>query len=283
MNDRIKDTFDKIHAEDELKNHTKEFLLKKTHSYKKRTFFSYKPQFAIVCFLFLLIGISYTYYTPVITISLDINPSIELRINRLDKVIAADAYNEEGAVILSSLNIYHQDYIDALNKILEDNYIKPYLTKEQLTTITVFGKNQKKCDQMLANVTSCTASYQNVCCSLGRPEEVAKAHEAGLSFGKYRAFLEFQALDPEITTEDVQGLSMRQIRDKIDALSSELDTSDDNTNNTTTKENEQNSNYEKECGYGNGNGNGCGHKYGKGNGKGKGNGWWKKNSQQNQK
>lgn len=31
------------------------------------------------------------------------------------------------------------------------------------------------------------------------PEEVASAHETGLSCGKYRAFLELQLLDPDIT------------------------------------------------------------------------------------
>ena len=36
------------------------------------------------------------------------------------------------------------------------------------------------------------------------------AHKAGLSVGKYRAFLELKAKKPEITPEEVQGLTMRQ-------------------------------------------------------------------------
>ena len=33
--------------------------------------------------------------------------------------------------------------------------------------------------------------------------------------GKYRAFLEAQAQNPDLTTEDVQGMTMREIRDLI--------------------------------------------------------------------
>lgn len=240
MNDRIKDAFDKIHAEDELKSRTKEFLLKETNAYRKKTTFSYKYWFAITCFLFIVLigGSYYTYYTPIITISVDVNPSIELGINQFDKVIMVESYNEDGNIILSSLNIYNLHYIDALNKILTDKNMESYLTPEQLATITIFGKNKKKQNKMLTKVSLCTASYQNISCTSGRPEEVAAAHAVGLSCGKYRAFLELQALDPEITPEDVQGLTMRQIREKINALSTD----------TTTENKEQNW----------GNGTGCG-------------------------
>ena len=40
-----------------------------------------------------------------------------------------------------------------------------------------------------------------------------------MSVGKYRAFLELQALDPSVTAEEVQSMSMREIRDRIAALS----------------------------------------------------------------
>lgn len=56
------------------------------------------------------------------------------------------------------------------------------------------------------------------------------AHEAGLSFGKYRAYLELKELDPEITPDDIRDLSMREIQDMIDSLSGEDSaSSDENT------------------------------------------------------
>ena len=60
---------------------------------------------------------------------------------------------------------------------------------------------------------------RNAYCYCAHPDEVEAAHAAGLSYGKYQAFLELQALDPTITVEEVQDMTMREIRDRIDALS----------------------------------------------------------------
>ncbi len=49
--------------------------------------------------------------------------------------------------------------------------------------------------------------------------------------GKYRAFLQLQALDPAITEEDMQGLTMCQIWDMIDGLTEgrNIDRTEDGT------------------------------------------------------
>ena len=46
-----------------------------------------------------------------------------------------------------------------------------------------------------------------------------QAHEAGLSYGKYKAYLELQALDPTITVVEIQNMTMREIRDLLNAIS----------------------------------------------------------------
>ena len=39
--------------------------------------------------------------------------------------------------------------------------------------------------------------------------------EKEISIGKYRAFLELQALDPSVTPEEVQKMTMREIRERM--------------------------------------------------------------------
>ena len=72
--------------------------------------------------------------------------------------------------------------------------------------------------RLLAGLEGCAAGRKNTFCCAAQPEEVALAHEAGLSYGKYRAFLEAQALDPSLTPQEVQGMSMREIREMTEAL-----------------------------------------------------------------
>ena len=51
-----------------------------------------------------------------------------------------------------------------------------------------------------------------------------KAQEAGLPCGKYQAFLEWQALDPEATVEQARTMTMSQLRQKIAEPSGESQT-----------------------------------------------------------
>ncbi len=50
-------------------------------------------------------------------------------------------------------------------------------------------------------------------------EEVEEAHDVGLSYGKYKAYLKIKSLDPDITLEQVQEMTMKEIHDLIHSLS----------------------------------------------------------------
>lgn len=77
MNNRVKDAFDCIHAEESLKESTKAFLHERLYGEHTRRRFSYKPVVAVLCCLLLVIagwrGYS-AYFTAVYTISVDVNP-----------------------------------------------------------------------------------------------------------------------------------------------------------------------------------------------------------------
>lgn len=81
------------------------------------------------------------------------------------------------------------------------------------------------------------------------------AHEAGLSYGKYMAYLELQALDPDVTPQEVQGMNMREIRNRIEALTEDSGSSGAYTDETEGCVSEEN--------YGNGEHAGNGRKHGK--------------------
>ncbi len=222
MNDRLKAALDHVQAEDELKVRTLEFLSRVRFGSEKSRRLPYRRMMAAAaCFAALMFGASgyYLYFQPVFAISVDVNPSVELEINRLDRVISAEAYNEDGYVLLSSLDIRYRDYKEALEQILDSGNIQSYLAQDQPVEVTISGNNEKKSKEMLDHVTAYTAAYQNVHCGCVSADEVSAAHASGMSFGKYRAFLELQALDPKVTPADVQELTMCQIWDRIDTLS----------------------------------------------------------------
>ena len=217
MDKRIKETFDNIHAEDDLKKKTKAFLSEKTHS--SRTYNRLIP--VAVCFLFIFIGLGgyHVYFTPASVISIDINPSIELEVNRFDKVISIESFNKDGDRLAESLDVRFLNYVKALEQILNNDNVEAYLSRNELLSIAVIGSDETRNSKMLSHIESCTAGHKNTHCSSTVSEHVEDAHESGMSCGKYKAYLELQELNPDITTEEVQGMTMKEIQNLIDSLS----------------------------------------------------------------
>lgn len=222
MNNALKKLFRPIRAEEALKDRTRAFLAERTRGYTKtaaakRRYSAYAA--ACACLLLALLGGRWLYLTPTAEISIDINPSIELGVNRFDRVIAVTGFNEDGQELSRVLDVKHKNYAQAVEQIIHHDSIAALLSDGEELSITVVCPDGRQSAELLSGVEMCAAGQGNVDCYFAQPEEAAAAHEAGLSCGKYRAFLELQLLDPDITPEAVQGMTMREIRDRINRLS----------------------------------------------------------------
>lgn len=220
MNGKIKEAFNQVQAEEALKSRTKAFLAQKTRGYTKPT---KRPSriyaVACVCSLLFLIGGHWLYFTPTSEISIEINPSFELSINRFDRVFSVNSLNADGQEITNALDLKFKNYADAIDQILENQDIVTLLSNGEIMTITVMGPNETQSAKIFSQIEACTAGHRNTYCHFSSSEEAAGANITGLSHGKYRAFLEIQSLDPSITPEEIQGMTMREIRDLMNELS----------------------------------------------------------------
>ncbi len=222
MIDRMKKTFDKIHAEEELKDKTRDFLAQRTRGYTRQKIQNYRILIsAAVCLIFVLASGCWLYFVPTAEISIDVNPSLELGVNRFDQVVAVRGRNDEGRELADSLSVKYIDYTEAIHRILESEKISGLLSDNETLTISVIGPDGAQCARMYSNIESCTAGQENTHCYFTHSEEVSEAHEMGLSYGKYRAFLELQKLYPDITAEEVGGMTMKEIYDCLGIQSPE--------------------------------------------------------------
>ena len=221
MNRALKDLFGPITADEGLKERTQAFLEERTRGYSRAKAERRRPAYALAvcaCLLLVLFGGRWLYFTPTAEISIDINPSLELGINRFDRVVCVSAFNEDGQALADTLDVKYKSYTQAIEQLLNHESVTALLSGGEVMTITVIGSNGAQSASILSGVEACTAGHHNTYCHAATSEEVAGAHESGLSCGKYRAFLELQQLDPDITPEDVQGMTMREIQDLIDSL-----------------------------------------------------------------
>ena len=227
MKRKIQETFDMIHADEKLKDRTREFLAEAAGSSRRRS--AVLRLAPALCFaLIILAGFGgwQLYFRPVSVISIDINPSLELDVNRFDRVVDVKEYNEDGEKLSESLEILFMNYEDALEEIMADENVQTYLAGDQVMSIVVAGEDEKKTQTVYSNVEACTRDQENTHCYHADSADLEGAHEAGLSYGKYMAYLELKELDPDIAPEDVQGMTMREIRDRIGQLSGNADLSD---------------------------------------------------------
>ena len=226
MRDRLKEAFDSVRAEEELKSATRDFVLQKVRERQQRTGWS-APAYrglvpALACFLLVAaaaLGGWRLYFTPTSVISIDINPSIELEVNRFDRVISVRGWNDDGEALAAGLDVDFMEYTQAVEQVLATPIVTDCLARDEVLSIVVVGEDLEQRGRILEDMESCTSGCGNAYCWQAAPGEVEAAHEAGLSYGKYRAFLELQALDPSVTPEEVQDLTMREIRQWIQELS----------------------------------------------------------------
>lgn len=223
MDDNIKAAFDAVRASETLKNSTKAFVAQKTNGYaaRKKTYRRRMMLAAAVFPAIILFAGAGLFLTPTARISIDINPSLELGINRFDKIVSVRALNDDGKKLAESLDITFTGYDEALRRILDNKRIESLLHGNEVMTITVAETNSAQSARLLFRSQTYTASHGNVYCHSASAEKVSEAHKLGLSFGKYRAFLELRALNPAIAPEDIQSMTMRELRELLSALQTE--------------------------------------------------------------
>ncbi|MCT8977127.1 anti-sigma factor domain-containing protein [Clostridium sp. CX1] len=98
--------------------------------------------------IFLSGGTAYTYYKPVSTVTVSINPSMELKSNLWNRVIYVSPLNEDGNKLLKEISVKNKAVDDALTNILEqakkDNFINDNYKKDnKVITINISGKDMK--------------------------------------------------------------------------------------------------------------------------------------------
>ena len=221
MTERIREAFDAVHADEGLKRRTQEYLEEKVYRKNRRAMppRAVVPALAACLLLVICLGGWRLYFTPTAVISVDINPSLELWINRFDKVVQVVGWNDDGRELAAALDIKYMDYDRALEQIMDSEKVSSLLSGDGGMTLAVVGDNESQCGRLLSGLRSCTAGQGNTYCYTASEEELEAAHNLGLSFGKYKVYQSRIELGSDIIPQEVIDRCMRELRDMIDGLS----------------------------------------------------------------
>jgi len=180
----------------------------------------------LACALLAAVGLGgWRFYTaPVSYISIDVNPSVELALNRLDRVVGTAAYNDAGDAALLEVSLQNRTYQQAIDALLADSQFQACLTEGARLVFTVVSEDGAR---LLAGIESRTAG-QTYSSQYVQADQscLEQAHAHGLSVGKYCAFLELAQYDAALTVEDCHGMTMGEIQQRLEQCQGHGETSD---------------------------------------------------------
>ena len=227
MQSKIKTAFNSVTADEQLKEKTRQSVLLKAEKMQTSKSFNFKryvlAPIALVL-TFSLAGFLFSYNIQVSAISVDINPSIELGINQFSRIISTKAYNSDGEELLNSTDIKNLTYEEGINKLLECDKAKQYINNDNVVMITVDSQNNS--EEMIESIEQNISSNVDMYCNKSDSSNSEEAHANGLSFGKYNAYLELKEYEPDITTEDISKMTMKEIKNRILQYKDENSTED---------------------------------------------------------
>ncbi len=219
---RLNEAFDAVRASEALKTQTAQAVVREMRAGgARRRGRRLLPALAVAVCLLVATGLGghALYYTPTTVLSIDINPSLEMDINRFDRVIALNGYNDDGAALAAALDVQNLRYDEAVDALLANATIADCLARGEELAIAVVQAQDDAAQSgaVLDYVSGCTDRHENAHCYAleAGDAQLAEAHDAGLSCGKYHVYQALLAYNPSLTAEEAQQMTMRELRDLL--------------------------------------------------------------------
>lgn len=149
-------------------------------------------------------------------VDIDINPSVQLRLNSSDCVVGAEGINDDGASLLSSVPVDGLPYGQALRALTSSEALAPYVDGDPFIALSVSSENQDQ-ERALTNVSEtylASCPYRGSCNGFSQ-QFYDEAHSHGMGCGRYAAAIRLSELDPSISVDDCSGMTMRELHDRI--------------------------------------------------------------------
>ena len=154
-------------------------------------------------------------------ISLDVNPSIELQIDKNEKVSHIDCHNEDGEIVLDDMDLVGTDVDVAVNAIIGSMYKNGYLSKvKNSVLVSVQGKDesirtamkQRVVDDIKKTLSAYELESSVISQDYAQEKEAKKkADQYGISVGKAMLIHEFVSMNNQYRFEELVKLSIDEL------------------------------------------------------------------------
>lgn len=160
-----------------------------------------------------LIGGVADFLRPMAYVGIDVNPSVELTLNRFDIVVGAHALNDDGQQALDEVPCMWRAFDDAARDL--DGAMRAIAGEGAVVEVSIDCDNENRYAALAAQSNDCFGCNGEAHCDRTNAEERQAAHDSGMGVAKYRAYQALQEAGVDISAEKCASMSMRELRDML--------------------------------------------------------------------
>lgn len=160
-----------------------------------------------------LIGGAADFLRPVAYVGIDVNPSVELTLNRFDIVVGTHALNDDGQRALDEASCIWRPFDDAARDL--DGAMRAIADEGAVVEVSIDCDNENRYAALAAQSNDCFGRNGEAHCNRTSVEERQAAHDSGMGVAKYRAYQALQEAGVDISAEKCASMSMRELRDLL--------------------------------------------------------------------
>lgn len=160
-----------------------------------------------------LIGGVADFLRPMAYVGIDVNPSVELTLNRFDIVVGTHALNDDGQRALDEASCMWRPFDDAARDL--DGTMRTIAGEGAVVEVSIDCANESRYAALAAQSNNCFGCNGEAHCDRTNAEERQAAHNLGMGVAKYRAYQELQEAGVDISAEECASMSMRELRDLL--------------------------------------------------------------------
>lgn len=164
----------------------------------------------------------YSYMNKAETVAtIDVNPSVELRVNRRERVTAVTALNEDAKTILDDMDLKNTHLNVAVNALIGAMVREGYISDIKNSVLVSVedsdtSRGQRLQEQITADIAQALeqSAVEAAVLSQTLAEDQSlkeTAHQFGISMGKANLIREILAKDPTLKAESLAGLSITDL------------------------------------------------------------------------
>lgn len=161
------------------------------------------------------------------SVYIDVNPSVEIVLNRFEKINDVIYHNEDAERVFSELDLEGKKVNDGIcmiiDKLSDENYIKD----EAEVFITAASEKNKELEAFLEGIIATAKSYSDekgysasFSSQTMTKEEIKEAHENGMSPARYKLIEFIKTFYPDFDEEMLNELDMKALQEIRKALES---------------------------------------------------------------